>query len=80
MLHYTKHSETQAQNGNITATGPGSVKVKPPTATKARNAIGSSNCQSNLIIPPTSLVNEVWRAVWSISACLLFEGKKIPVD
>ncbi len=32
-------------------------------ATKARNAIGSSNCQSNLIIPPASLINEVGHAI-----------------
>ncbi len=54
-------------------TDPGSVS--DATDTKARNSIGSSNCQSNLIIPPASLVTEVRRTFWSISACLLSEGK-----
>ncbi len=73
-------SETQAQIRNITATDRWSW-ISDATVTKPRNAIGSSNCQSNLIIPPASLVNEVRRAVWSISVCLQSEGKnKITVD
>ncbi len=69
-------SETQAQIRNITAMDHWSwINKSEATATKARNAIGSSNCQSNLIIPPASLVNEVRRAVWIISVCLQSEGK-----
>ncbi len=64
-------SETQAQIRNNTVTDLWSwISKSDATATKACNAIGSSNCQSNLIIP----VNEVWRAAQSISACLLSEG------
>jgi len=43
--------------------------------TKPCNGIGSSNCQSNLTTPHTSIVNEVTHTVWIVSALLQFKGK-----
>jgi len=38
--------------------------LKKELVTKPHNTIGSSNCQSNLITPLTSIVNEVFHEVW----------------